>query len=537
MTGYLQAYEDQHLKNGRGLRAMFLDHLDRRAQRIGQYNRHSMFLPRVLRNAGLSRQRPLRVLDIGIGNGYTLSYRDPQITKFGVDLSDHFQAELTRHNIELLIANVGKENIPMPDGSFDLIMLNHLIEHIQNYDFLITEIKRLLAPGGVCLIRTPDFAKKRANFYDDYTHVKPYTHGGLRHMAAAYGFEIIKTLQSDHARIQLDILTDGKFESVIFNNILPGGNEIETYWRKPAPHAAEKFYHMPAAFNSPPPHLQAAWDKFIQNDNNCGHAERGYTGGSLQSHLQAVWQSANNSARRIAAQTSGFQPKDILDLGASVGGLSLGLCAHYPDATVYALEPEDEAFQTLAAMQQSAEMQQLKIFHGAGEALPLPDNSIDLIVCHTVLEHVRDPEKVLQEMYRVLRPGGMVHLELPNYIWPVEPHLHTVFIPFAGKGVMKFLGRLQGLKDSEVKFMDHLQLVTKPQLEAMLRRTGFRFHNLVADKIFAQENKSGHHIHSGWKRKLLQLLRGNPLGKLILYVMLLLGIYPSLLYRLEKPAN
>lgn len=292
---------------------------------------------------------------------------------------------------------------------------------------------------------------------------------------------------------------------------------------------------VPTAFLSPSEELKNAWDRFIDNTDNCGHATRGYYGGTLAQHLTEVWKGASDSAARVAAQTSGFAPKDILDLGASAGGLSLALCAQYADAKVYALEPETEAFQTLSAMQKATAMDRLQVFHGAGEKLPLPDASVDLIVCHTVLEHVRDPRQVVAEMFRVLRPGGMVHLELPNYIWPVEPHLHTFFIPFAGKGVMKFLGRLQGLSAAEAKFMDHLQLVTKFSLEKMMRRQGFAFYNLAADKFFVRDNVSGHHVHSGWKRKLLGGMQRNIIGKAVLHALLAIGLYPSLLYRLEKP--
>jgi SAM-dependent methyltransferase len=38
--------------------------------------------------------------------------------------------------------------------------------------------------------------------------------------------------------------------------------------------------------------------------------------------------------------------------------------------------------------------------------VPLPDNSVDVIMCRSVMEHVVDPAKVYQEMWRILKPGG-----------------------------------------------------------------------------------------------------------------------------------
>ncbi|HRJ12033.1 MAG TPA: methyltransferase domain-containing protein [Alphaproteobacteria bacterium] len=294
---------------------------------------------------------------------------------------------------------------------------------------------------------------------------------------------------------------------------------------------------LPHAFQSPPPELARAWDQFIANDDNHGHAQRGYVGGSLPQHLFAVWQNVTNSAQRVASQTAPLQPQVILDLGASAGGLSLALCRQFPAAAVYALEPEQEAYNLLCMMQSATHTAQLTPLHGVGEVLPLPDASVDLIVCHTVLEHVRDPEKVVSEMHRVLRPGGRVHLELPNYLWPIEPHLNTFFIPCAGKAAMKFLARLQGLSAAQAQFMDHLQLMTKPMLERIMRRQGFTFYNLVADKIFADPTSQTHYVHSGWKRRFLGVLQNNPIGKFLLQTVLAVGLYPSLLYRLEKPKN
>lgn len=51
---------------------------------------------------------------------------------------------------------------------------------------------------------------------------------------------------------------------------------------------------------------------------------------------------------------------------------------------------------------------------GDASNLPFPDNSFDLVTCQTLLIHVKDPKKVLSEMYRVLKPGGAVLISEPN---------------------------------------------------------------------------------------------------------------------------
>lgn len=47
------------------------------------------------------------------------------------------------------------------------------------------------------------------------------------------------------------------------------------------------------------------------------------------------------------------------------------------------------------------------------EALPFPDGSVAAIYCDAVLEHVINPTKAVAEMFRVLRPGGYVHVAVP----------------------------------------------------------------------------------------------------------------------------
>jgi len=50
-------------------------------------------------------------------------------------------------------------------------------------------------------------------------------------------------------------------------------------------------------------------------------------------------------------------------------------------------------------------------------AIPLPDASVDGVVCRSVLEHVADPAKAVGEMHRILKPGGLLFIQVPS-IYP-----------------------------------------------------------------------------------------------------------------------
>jgi ubiquinone/menaquinone biosynthesis C-methylase UbiE len=57
-----------------------------------------------------------------------------------------------------------------------------------------------------------------------------------------------------------------------------------------------------------------------------------------------------------------------------------------------------------------------------GGPIPLPDGSADVVTSFTVLEHVPDEQAALEEMYRVLRPGGKLIITVPNRWWIFETH-------------------------------------------------------------------------------------------------------------------
>jgi SAM-dependent methyltransferase len=60
--------------------------------------------------------------------------------------------------------------------------------------------------------------------------------------------------------------------------------------------------------------------------------------------------------------------------------------------------------------------------HGDGMRLPLADGAVDVCFSSNVLEHVRDPARMLTEMIRVTRPGGVIYLAFTNWYSPWGGH-------------------------------------------------------------------------------------------------------------------
>lgn len=70
----------------------------------------------------------------------------------------------------------------------------------------------------------------------------------------------------------------------------------------------------------------------------------------------------------------------------------------------------------------------ISLLNGDAMTLPFADHSFDVILCAQVYEHVPDDTQLASEMYRVLRPGGVVFFSGPNQSFPYEFHYNLPFL-------------------------------------------------------------------------------------------------------------
>lgn len=102
-----------------------------------------------------------KVIDLGCGSGYgsaELALRAESVT--GVDISETAIAEARETyqaaNLHFEVASL--DQLPFPDASFQLGVCFEVIEHLTDYRALLSEAKRVLAPGGQLIISTPNIA-------------------------------------------------------------------------------------------------------------------------------------------------------------------------------------------------------------------------------------------------------------------------------------------------------------------------------------------------------------------------------------------
>ena len=106
--------------------------------------------------------------------------------------------------------------------------------------------------------------------------------------------------------------------------------------------------------------------------------------------------------------------KSILDVGCGVGHWGNALSKLLPAGYhITGIDMEEKWIEE--AKKRSAHLkEQFEYKVSSAEEIPYPDQSFDMVTCQTVLLHVPDAVHVLKEMYRVLKPGGLLLVAEPN---------------------------------------------------------------------------------------------------------------------------
>src|SRR5271163_1721252 len=97
----------------------------------------------------------------------------------------------------------------------------------------------------------------------------------------------------------------------------------------------------------------------------------------------------------------------VLDLGSG-GGIDVLLSARRVGATgkAYGLDMTDEMLALANENKRKAGLANVEFLKGEIEHIPLPDNSVDLVISNCVINLSADKDQVLREAFRVLKPGG-----------------------------------------------------------------------------------------------------------------------------------
>jgi ubiquinone/menaquinone biosynthesis C-methylase UbiE len=125
-------------------------------------------------------------------------------------------------------------------------------------------------------------------------------------------------------------------------------------------------------------------------------------------------------------------------------------------------------------------------------SLPFPPESVDVIICRWVFEHLESPKRALDEFSRVLRKGGVVYIKTPNLLnygmmisWATPLTVHNAFLS-------------KGFEMENTRTFYRAN--TKRKLAALAESTGLVVRDL--------ETRPGSYLYYGFNRELFLLMRG-----------------------------
>ena len=154
---------------------------------------------------------------------------------------------------------------------------------------------------------------------------------------------------------------------------------------------------------------------------------------------------------QLLERYSPLSNKKLLEIGSGFGtNLATWIKCYQVDG--YGTEPDGvgfgDSFSASRELFVANGIDPKRLVPGRGEALPFADASFDIVYSANVLEHTDAPLKVLEEAVRVLRPGGILHFEMPNFLSYFEGHYMVLQPPILWRSLLPQWIRLLGRNPS-----------------------------------------------------------------------------------------
>lgn len=168
--------------------------------------------------------------------------------------------------------------------------------------------------------------------------------------------------------------------------------------------------------------------------------------------------------QKLESRLGDLSVKRFLNVGCGTGGMNMVAADH--GMASYGIEVSTDA---LEICHEKARRRSLPVEHfvqSPGEQLPFEADFFDVVYCLSVLEHVQDIHKTVHEMVRVLRPGGTLFIDIPNYLSFTENHYKIPWLPKFPKPLARRYLRWLGRPDA---FLDTINYTTPAQINACLK--------------------------------------------------------------------
>lgn len=134
--------------------------------------------------------------------------------------------------------------------------------------------------------------------------------------------------------------------------------------------------------------------------------------------------------------------RTLLDVGASTG-----IIDHYLSGYFSRVSGVDIDARAVAHASRLYDKDNLEFFEGDAMDLQFADCSFDVVICAQVYEHVPDAQRLMDEIYRVLKPSGVCYFSAGNRLNLMEPHYRLPLLSVMPKFLAHIYLRLAGKGD------------------------------------------------------------------------------------------
>lgn len=153
----------------------------------------------------------------------------------------------------------------------------------------------------------------------------------------------------------------------------------------------------------------------------------------------------------------------VLDHGCGIGLSLYYLAKYYKD--IIGLEIDKKNIE-IAEKQFKKLNCKAKLQLYDGRKLPYPNNTFDIIISMEVWEHAENPDLMLEEMNRVLKPDGILHITTANKLWPIEPHYHLPFLSYLPYWLSDYYVKIMG----RAPYYHDIHLPTYPEFKKSIEK-------------------------------------------------------------------
>lgn len=339
------------------------------------------------------------LVDVGCGTGaYLAEMRDLGWTAIGIEPAS-VAAGVARERFGLDVRTGTLEEAALPDACADVVTMRMVLEHARDPAAVLAEVQRILKPGGRLLLSVPNAGSIEAKIFRRHwfawelpRHLSHFTPVTLAGMLLEGGFGEVRVRHLANANNLAASLRyiqgkDGGVSARQVRPLLPIA-ALEALCRQSGRIAVE------------------AWKERSPEEVSRHYENEADAAAQMSTAL---------TQRAVSRMLTGVGPVRgiAIDLGCGVGSNLHAL----KDSARWAVGLDISSSALREAGRRSAGS--VPLMAADGTHLPVRSESVHLVVCSEVLEHVADLRAGLSEIGRVLAPGGWLLVTTPSYLNPM----------------------------------------------------------------------------------------------------------------------